>query len=117
MDMVCRACRGTPKKFMNKPTCILCKSSHADWVRDGFEDECNEFIYLRETWEKVKRFKQDSTGIHGLDGCLVFLFGMPHSSFGKVPAKKMPIKVAEYTPEYVQRVIGLQNGNEWEKYR
>lgn len=65
-------------------------------------------LYLKETWNKCKLFKQVSCGIPLMDRAMAHLFGMPHSLFGTEPIKKMPAKVAMHIPEYIQEVIGLE---------
>jgi hypothetical protein len=99
LDNLCRACHGSPMVFLKKPRCPLCKRNHAAWVKAGYETECKEIIYLYETWQKVKKFKSQSTGIPATDACIVFLFGIPCSEFGASNPAPMPQKVACYSPE------------------
>lgn len=107
LDTLCRACYGTPKVFLNRETCLMCKCNHAAWVRAGYENEAKEILYLKQLWLKAKNFKQQSTGVPVMDACIVFLFGMPWDGFGSEKPQRMPQKVAVHTPEYVQGPIHL----------
>lgn len=75
----------------------MCKQSHADWVRSGYEYECEEILYLWRTWLKCRNFKQQSTGVAGVDAIIVALFGFPSPAFGVTKVAPMPKKVAAYT--------------------
>lgn len=85
----------------------MCKRTKSDWNKAGFEYEIDQVLYLHNTWIKCKTYKQESTGIPDTDNVIIYLFGMPHSNFGKAPPRKMPAKIARHTPEYNWGVIGL----------
>lgn len=76
----------------------MCKRTQSDWNKAGYENEIAHIMYLRDTWFKCKVYKQLSTGIKDTDNAIIYLFGMPHNDFGKEPARKMPVKIARYTP-------------------
>ncbi len=107
MHELCRACKGNPKYFIQREKCLLCKRNRAEWIRQGFENECNEMLYLHTTWMKCKKLNMQSTGIHGVDSVIVHLFGMPNDRFGSIRPNVMPKKVSQYTKEYVQGPIHL----------
>lgn len=110
MTEVCRFCRGTPKYFIQREKCLVCKRNRAAWVRAGFENEANEMLYLHGTWMKCKKLNMQSTGIHGVDSVIVELFGMPNDRFGSIKPNAMPKKVAQYSREFIQPVIHLKDG-------
>lgn len=76
MDKICRCCRGQPKKVLERRKCPRCAKTDKDYV--GFEREIDYFNFLRETWEKCRKFYQISTGYKKMDYVLTLLFGRPH---------------------------------------
>ena len=78
---ICRYCKGNPKVFQKKPKCAVCKLSRMDYVRRKMENECNEIIYLYQTWLKVRNFRQASTGVKIVDDVIIYLFGIPYPDF------------------------------------
>ena len=78
MDEVCRHCRGNPKRSIDKYRCGVCGKTHQDYKDANLEHEVEEWNYLHQTWLKVKRFRQMTTGIASLDNVLERIFGKPH---------------------------------------
>lgn len=78
MSEMCKHCLGNPTKFCGKYRCPLCKRCNKDFQE--LQHEANEIQYLRETWEKCKRFNQKTTGIARLDLVITILWGNPHNN-------------------------------------
>lgn len=78
MDEVCRHCRGNAQQSIAKHRCGVCKKTHQDYKDANLEAEVAEWNYLHQTWLKVQRFKQMTTGIVSLDNVLERIFGKPH---------------------------------------
>jgi len=97
MHEVCKLCRGTPQKVLQRFRCQLCRRCDQDYKDANLEREVHEWAYLRETWEKVRAFKQITTGIQKLDFVLESMFGKPHDrdwrNYSKV---KKPVNTSPF---------------------
>lgn len=89
---ICRLCRGNPTKVCDRYRCVLCKRTSKEYKEAGLEREVEEFNYLKQTWLKVKMYKQITTGIRKLDLAIQLLFGIPHTDgwrdYKRVKAKE-----------------------------
>lgn len=82
MNLVCKLCRGT-----TSTKCPACRMARREYIKMGMEAELSEMEYLRDTWEKCRKYKQVSTGIKKLDLVLTLLWGNPHNDNWRVYSK------------------------------
>lgn len=108
MNAICRACFGNPKRFQKRGVCIVCKMSRADYVKAKYEHEINEMLYLRDTWEKVRNFRQASTGISMLDDVIIFLFGLPYSDFWQRKRECRDLEAYKKTNEFLLKKLSIE---------
>ena len=104
MHLICKACRGNSEYFLDRFRCPLCKKNLSDYKKAGLQTEAEEMRYLYQTWQKVKHYKQVTTGIKKLDALLELLFGKPHDRDWRNYAKK---PVRETSPYVILRTVQL----------
>lgn len=112
MDILCRSCFGNPKKFQQRNICIVCKCSRADYVKADMEHECNEMLYLRETWDKVRAYRQPSTGVNIVDDLIILLFGIPYPDFWKRKRECRDLEAYKKTNEFLLKKLSIENGSD-----
>ncbi len=105
MHLICRLCRGNADKSLGYFRCKACKMSKKDYEEQDLTTERAEFEYLKATWEKVKAFKQITTGIAKLDFLLQILFGVPHTENWR-NYKLTKVKV-EMSPFVILRTVDI----------
>lgn len=108
MSEVCKTCRGSSEATLFRYRCPLCKKNRADYYKAGLEREVAEFRYLHDTWLKVKKFSQPTTGIKKLDSLIELLFGKPHDRYWRDYAK-YPVRDA--SPYVVLRTVTVDFEN------